>query len=766
MLHPRSYRVGDTGYKTDGGAFMLRMIMLLVAGLCLQSCGEQTAPTVDGSALRAAAATAVDLCRLPAGESAGVAAAMLCAPPRAALQQTAASSSGQLLDNATLWNWAEATYPGFFSGSSQDGTYDIYAYRYYPAHGNYIGIADTKVYILGPVSGGQIVYVGTLGELRCRVTPGDCPADARAENDNFSSQTIDTCRWFDWSVSNGRTSQGNGMRMQTSAASTFSGARVVSQYMIKGDAQVQINVDAGAGFETAIPDSAQMYASFGLMADDNNRFFIGLAKAADKPVIRVLRVTSGANGAPVFQNFPDIPLGAPSARLRITQSGSAATLDYNADGSWKTAATLPALAGGAYVELTATTVGIARQFTATFSGFTINDGATSWHQYVRGPQRRRSDFMAGAVGGDALNYSTFGTTWGNVDPHQVMKASGMGWYATDSTFNSAAQLAATPPSQWGAVGWHDAFWRSEEMVAQDLKKAQAAGLRLYLQLYLTEGPADFGRQSAPAAWQGLSVADTADRLRSATNALVSKYKSQGINVEVYSVGNEIDIGILQFRPGERIALPPAGMSALDINYLRASVWPTEATLLKAGIEGIKAADPNARIVLHIAGLSLPVPSDIFVKAFFKFMVDQGVPFDYAALSHPYMDFVNRVSEYSTDCWMQRIQETTDYLAVLGKRTMISEGNYPRLPGAYSTVAMPEFPFSDAGQAGWVREHLRHGNNNPNMAGFLYWDADYFAGMAPNDPGTLLNPQQTGLFYPNLTATPAMLEFGLGPIVPP
>jgi arabinogalactan endo-1,4-beta-galactosidase len=291
-------------------------------------------------------------------------------------------------------------------------------------------------------------------------------------------------------------------------------------------------------------------------------------------------------------------------------------------------------------------------------------------------------------------------------------------------------------------------------------------MRLYLQLYLTEGPADFGRQSAPAAWQGLSVADTADRLRTATAALVSKYKSQGINVEVYSVGNEIDIGLLQFRPGERIASPPAGMSALDINYLRASVWPTEATLLKAGIEGIKAADPNAKIVLHIAGLGLPIPSDIFVKAFFKFMVDERVPFDYAALSHPYMDYVNRVSDYSTDCWMQRIQETTDYLAVLGKRTMISEGDYPRLPGAYSTRPMPEFPFSDAGQAGWVREHLRHGNNNPNMVGFLYWDADYFAGMSPNDPGTLLNPQQTGLFYPNLTATPAMLEFGLGPIVPP
>ncbi|WP_173135117.1 glycosyl hydrolase 53 family protein [Pseudaquabacterium terrae] len=663
-----------------------------------------------------------------------------------------------------MLNWAEQTYPQYFSGPFADGVYDIYTYRYYPAMGNYIGIAGAKVYVLGPVSGGQILYVGTLGEFRCRIAPGDCPVATREENDDFSSPTIDTCRWFDWSASGGGTSQGNGMRMQTSAAGTFSSARVVSQYMTKGDVQAEITVNAATGFDTAIAHTAQLYASFGLMADDNNRYFIALAKAADKSVIRVLAVSSGVNGAPVFQSFPDIVVTATSIKLRVVQSGATATLSYNIDGNWRTAATLAALSGGAYVELTTTTVGVARQVTATFSDFKITDGTTSWHRYVRGRQQRRADFIAGGTGGDSMNYRIWGNSWGNVNPLQAMKASGMSWYGTDVTFNSAPELAALPPSQWGTIPFQNKFWRAKEIVAQDLKNAAAAGLRLYLQLYLTEGPAHFGTQSAPAAWQGLSVADTASRLRTETHALVSSYKAQGINVEVYAVGNEIDLGILGFRPGERIALPPAGLSTLDVNYLRASVWPTEAILLKAGIEGIKAADPNAKIVLHIAGLSLPVPSDIFIKAFFKFMVDQGVPFDYAALSHPYLTYPGRVDEYSTDCWMQRIQETSDYIATLGKRTMISEGNYPRASGAYAALPMPEFPFTDSGQAGWVREHLRHANNNPNMIGFLYWYPDYFIGMSPNDPGTLLIPQQTGLFYPDLTATPAMMEFGIGPLV--
>ena len=40
---------------------------------------------------------------------------------------------------------------------------------------------------------------------------------------------------------------------------------------------------------------------------------------------------------------------------------------------------------------------------------------------------------------------------------------------------------------------------------------------------------------------------------------------------------------------------------------------------------------------------------------------------------------------------------SDYNADLGKKTMIVEANYPRLPGAYSP-AMPDFASSDAGQA--------------------------------------------------------------------
>jgi hypothetical protein len=732
----------------------MRVMLVLAAALfVLQGCGGGQA-AIDGSVFRQARAQAVDACR----SGGTISAAALCATPPGRTARRAVRA--QVLDQATLFAWAQQAYPDYFKGPTQDGVYDVYTYRYFAGTQTYIGIAGANVYVLGPVSGGTIMYVGTLGEFACRIAPGSCVGGLRAENDDFASAGIDTCRWFDWHQSGGASAQGNGLTLQTSGTNSFSAARRVSQYAVR-DAQLEIGVQAVQGFD-AIPASAQLYASFGIVADDDNRFFISLAKAGGSTVIHALRVSS-TDGTQQFQNFPDVPVATTAVRLRITQSGATAALEYDAGSGWATAATVPSLQGG-YVELTATNVGVARQFTAAFTGFAIDSGTTTWHQYVRGPQQRRTDFMAGTTGGDSENFRIWGSAWGGVNPFQVMKASGMDWFASDVTFVSASDLATTPQSQWGSLPFQSSDWRSRELVAATLQDAAAAGLRLYVQLFLSDTAAHGTLQDPPASWAGLSVADTASRVRSATFAVASDFKARGLNVEVYSIGNEIELGVLGFVPGQRIALMP-GVSSIDVNYLRTAVWPTEATLLQAAIDGVKAANPDAKIVLHISGLGIPIPSDIFVKAFFRFMTEHGVTFDYAGLSHPYANYPWRLNEYTTDCWMQRIQETSDTIAALGKKTLIAEASYPRLPGASFSAPMTEFPYSDAGQAGFVREHLRHGNNNPNMAGFLYFYADYFVGMS-SDPSIVESLQYPGLFYPSLSPTPAMLEFGLGPVVSP
>ena len=46
----------------------------------------------------------------------------------------------------------------------------------------------------------------------------------------------------------------------------------------------------------------------------------------------------------------------------------------------------------------------------------------------------------------------------------------------------------------------------------NFKDAIAAGMRINACYYFSDGPADAGRQNAPAAWKGLSVEETAARL--------------------------------------------------------------------------------------------------------------------------------------------------------------------------------------------------------------------------------------------------------------
>lgn len=133
---------------------------------------------------------------------------------------------------------------------------------------------------------------------------------AHAEDDSFSSPTLDSCRWFDWSR-NGSSASGAGLQLQTSSTEIYSDGRVISQYMISGDISMEVSVAAGAGFEEPISPSAQMYAAFGLWADNSNFLFIAVARNIDQPVIRVLR-RSSAGG---FENFPDIPIASPAAYL-------------------------------------------------------------------------------------------------------------------------------------------------------------------------------------------------------------------------------------------------------------------------------------------------------------------------------------------------------------------------------------------------------------------------------------------------------------------
>jgi len=92
---------------------------------------------------------------------------------------------GVTVTPSALFMWAPAAYPHHFPGAYSDGQvtvagYGTFAYRYWPATGNYIGLLGNDVYLYGPVSSNQIQFVGTLESFACQVfdctAPNDSPA--------------------------------------------------------------------------------------------------------------------------------------------------------------------------------------------------------------------------------------------------------------------------------------------------------------------------------------------------------------------------------------------------------------------------------------------------------------------------------------------------------------------------------------------------------------------------------------------------------------
>ena len=76
---------------------------------------------------------------------------------------TRVATGPQVLD------WAEQRHPQWFPGPVQDrvaAPYEIY--RYYPVTRNYLGVSAGNLYVLGPVSGGRLLKLGTLADYTPR----------------------------------------------------------------------------------------------------------------------------------------------------------------------------------------------------------------------------------------------------------------------------------------------------------------------------------------------------------------------------------------------------------------------------------------------------------------------------------------------------------------------------------------------------------------------------------------------------------------------
>ena len=136
------------------------------------------------------------------------------------------------------------------------------------------------------------------------------------------------------------------------------------------------------------------------------------------------------------------------------------------------------------------------------------------------------------------------------------------------------------------------------------KRIKAAGMKFLLDFHYSDTWADPGKQFKPAAWRNLDFTALKKVMYDYTKQVMQELKDQGTLPDMVQVGNEINHGIIW----------PDGNVA-NLNNL--------AQLLNAGTAAVKAVDPTAIMMLHVALGGQNTESVFFIDN----MITRKVPFD-------------------------------------------------------------------------------------------------------------------------------------------
>jgi beta-galactosidase len=142
------------------------------------------------------------------------------------------------------------------------------------------------------------------------------------------------------------------------------------------------------------------------------------------------------------------------------------------------------------------------------------------------------------------------------------------------------------------------------------RRVEEAGMDLLLDFHYSDYWADPQQQFKPQAWADLDYPSLQDSMRAYTTSVLRALERQGTPPAMVQIGNEINHGLLW--PDGHIGRPD-GL----------------AGLLRAGVEGVRAVDPEMPIMMHIA---LGGQNDE-ARFWLDNMIARGVTFDVIGLSY-------------------------------------------------------------------------------------------------------------------------------------
>lgn len=328
------------------------------------------------------------------------------------------------------------------------------------------------------------------------------------------------------------------------------------------------------------------------------------------------------------------------------------------------------------------------------------------------------------------------------DAYQQLAANGVQWARTLITTESCPELDATPYANWSSLGWKNAYWSCREMGAKVLAKAAAAGMRLQLGLFLSDVAADggTGRQTRPVAWSGLSDTQLIAKVQEYSRETAAYFKGKGLDIEIFEIGNETDFGICGYELGVTIPAADRGVALNDVNWMRQNVWSKCIPIYKAAIAGVRSVYPGADIALHISAFGYSW-QNATPKAFYEYMISEGVDFQIAGVSYPY-SYTSTAALPQPYYKQSDFTDVLDHLRGLGKRVQIIEFSFP----ASATDEHPSsdiYPLTETGQAQSIADF--YAAVSGRVERINYWAADVFPGINGIDEGFPKTVESYGLF---------------------
>lgn len=263
------------------------------------------------------------------------------------------------------------------------------------------------------------------------------------------------------------------------------------------------------------------------------------------------------------------------------------------------------------------------------------------------------------------------------------------------------------------------------------KIVQNLGMKCSVTLFLSSDWSDIGKQPAPETWvqehdwYNLSIEQKCEIIRNYTRTTTLHLLANGIDADIYEIGNEIDYGICGIFEDDLTKRE-------NIPWMENTTWNDMSKLIKAGIEGVQSADATSDFILHIAHWW----DYNFSYAFFKKMIDSGVKLDYMGLSfYPSSGIYNitkaLMGEGNGTLSQQLFYETTENLFQnIGKQIIISEYAYPSssfIIGPFSSFnhEVEGYPLTKQGQKEWLIDFLRWTSEQSFIAGTFYFSPEFY-----------------------------------------